>query len=177
MKNKKITFLINSLATGGAEKVLTTVANKLAKEFRVEIILLEKNDFYELDKSIKKTYLTEFSGKENPLLKLVYLPILAFKLKKYLKKNNISLLQSHVFRAHYINLLAKLFGSKHRAQIVISGIITFYKNEGLLGKINLFFIKTLFPKADLIVWKSKGMKLDAERIIKLKNKQVTRSQM
>jgi N-acetylgalactosamine-N,N'-diacetylbacillosaminyl-diphospho-undecaprenol 4-alpha-N-acetylgalactosaminyltransferase len=160
------------LAAGGAEKVLATIANELINEYDIEVIFLEKNEFYELDKRIKKVYLSNFNGKESPIKKFVYLPILALKLKKYIKNHNINLLQSHVYRANYINILAKLLGSKHKTEIVVSGVISFYKKEGFVGKLNLFLIKYLFPKADLIIWKSKGMQYDAIKLFKLNNKQI-----
>jgi glycosyltransferase involved in cell wall biosynthesis len=168
---KKITFLVNSLSAGGAEKVLSVLANELVKNYDVEIIFLEKNEFYKLDKNIKKTYLSNFNGKENVIKKFLYLPILAWKLKKYVKKNKIKLIQSHVYRANYVNILSKIFGSAHKTQIVIPGIVSFYQNEGLLGKINLFLIKNLFPLADLIIWKSKRMKIDANNLFNFKNEQ------
>ena len=168
---KKITFLINSLSTGGAEKVLTVMANNLVNEYDVEIIFLERNEFYKLDRRIKKTYLSKFSGKEKPVIKFLFLPLFAYRLKKYIKAKNIKSVQSHLFRAHYVNLLAKIFRSSHKAQLVIPAAISFYKNEGLLGKLNLFLVKKLFPKADLIIWKSERMKLDADRLLEIKVRQ------
>ena len=170
---KKAFFLINSLATGGAEKVLSVIINELIKqEYNVEVIFLEKNEFYKLPKKVKKIYLSDFTGKESGLKKLLYLPILAWKLRKYIKGNDISLVQSHLYRANYVNILTKIFGSKHKAQIVNAGVVSRYKDEGLLGKINLFLIKILYPKSDLIIWKSKGMQYDAEKLFNFNTKQI-----
>jgi len=170
---KKITFLINSLSSGGAEKVLSVLANELVKQgYGVEIIFLEKNEFYALDKKIKKTHLSNFDGSENGILKFLFLPILAWRLKRYIKESSITLIQSHVYRANYINILSKIFGGKHKTQIVIPGVVSFYKNEGLLGNLNLFLIKKLFPIADLIIWKSKGMQIDAEKLFNFHKKEI-----
>ena len=169
---QKLTFIINSLSSGGAEKVLSVIANELVKKYEVEIIFLEKNEFYELDKRVKKTYLSNFNGNENGIKKLLYLPILAWRLKKYIKKNNIRLLQSHLYRANYVNVLAKLFGSNHKAQIVNAGVISRYLKEGITGKINLFLIKHLYKKANLIIWKSKGMQIDANELFNFRNRQI-----
>jgi len=168
----KITFLVNSLSSGGAEKVLSVIANELVKKYEVEIVFLEKNEFYELDKRIKKTYLSEFDGSESGIKKLLYLPILAWRLKKYIKKNNIKLIQSHLYRANYINILAKLFGAKHKTQIVNAGVISRYLKEGFIGKINLFLIRNLYKKAEVIIWKSKGMQIDVNKLFKFINKQI-----
>ena len=169
---QKITFLINSLSSGGAEKVLATIANSLVNDYYVEIIFLEKNEFYKLDKRVKKTYLSNFNGNENGIKKLFYLPILAWKLKKYIQKNNIKLIQSHVYRANYINVLAKILGAKHKTQIVNAGRVSRYKEQGLLGKLNLFLIKYLYSRADLIILKSLGMQDDMQKLFHFTNKQI-----
>ena len=141
---------------GGAERVVATLANHLVNYRSVEIILLEKGKFYHLDPRIKITYLSNFSGEESSLLKLLFLPFLALKLKKYLKRFTFPILQSHLLRANYVNILAKLMGSRHIAQIVIPGALNFYL-KGIKNRFNLFLIKLLFPKTDLIVWKSRMM--------------------
>ena len=169
---QKLTFLINSLSSGGAEKVLSILINELSTRYNVEVILLEKNDFYELSKNVKKTYLTNLTGNENGIKKLLYLPILAWRLKNYIKNNDIKLIQSHIYRANYINILAKILGANHKIQIVNAGRIGRYEELGLEGKINLFLIKYLYSQADLIIWKSKGMQKDSNRLFSFNNKQM-----
>jgi len=169
----KIYILINSLSAGGAEKVISLLLPELQKHnFKVEIVCLEKNNFYKIPENFKITYLSNFNGNENHIIKLLFLPIFAWKLKKYVKKNNIAMVQSHLYRANYVNILAKLFGSKHKSQIVNAGQISKYKNENILGKINLILIKHLYPKADLIILKSLGMQQDMQHIFNFKNKQI-----
>jgi len=170
--NKAI-FLINSLSSGGAERVLSVIVEKLVKEkCDVRIIFLEKKEFYKLPKEVKKIHLSNFTGKENALIKFLFLPIFAWKLKKYIKLNNIKLVQSHIFRSNYVNILSKLLGSNHEVQIVITSILSAHKKRGLLGKINYFLIKTLFSKADLIIWKSKRMQYDANNLFNFNTNQV-----
>ncbi len=154
----KYAFLTNSLYSGGAEKVVST----LIKDFYergvdVELICIEKNDFFEVPKGVRVTYLSNMKGSENGFFKFFFLLILAFKLRKIIRKRGIKIVQSHVFRANYINILAKIFGAGHKVQIVNAGRIGRYKDAGIMGKINLFLIKHLYPKADLIISKSKGM--------------------
>jgi len=170
---QKQTFLINSLSSGGAEKVLSVIVTELIKQnYQVEVIFLEKNEFYTLPKEVKKTYLSKFDGSESGLKKLLYIPLLAYRLKKNIKENNITLIQSHIFRANYINVLAKLFGSVHKAQVVTAGRVSRYKELGLNGKINLWLIKTLYAKADLIISKAQGMQEDMQNLFDFKNRQI-----
>jgi N-acetylgalactosamine-N,N'-diacetylbacillosaminyl-diphospho-undecaprenol 4-alpha-N-acetylgalactosaminyltransferase len=171
--SKQIVFMTNSLASGGAERVLSVLITELVNQaYSVELITLEQNDFYDIPKSVKRTYLTSFSGKEKGLKKLLIIPFLAWKLKQYIKKNNITLIQSHVYRANYINILAKLLGAKHKVQVVNAGTISKYHNEGIVGKINLFLIKNLYKYADKIILKSKGMQFDMQKLFNFKNTQI-----
>lgn len=169
---QKSTFLINSLSSGGAEKVLSVLANELIKSYKVEIVFLEQNEFYKLDRRIKKTYLSTFNGRESALKKLLSIPLLAYKLKKYIQKNDIKLIQSHIFRANYVNVLAKLFGAKHKIEVVTAGRVSRYKELGLNGNINLWLIKTLYAKADIIISKAVGMQEDMQKLFTFENQQI-----
>jgi len=169
---KKISFLINSMTFGGAQRVLTILCEHLKLEYEIEVIFLEREEFYELPKEIKKVYLSEFNGKENGIKKLLYIPLLGWKLKNYIKKNNIKLIQSHIYRANYVNIVAKIFGGKHKTQLVTAGRISRYKELGVIGKINLFLIKYLYQKADLLVLKSKGMQKDMQNLFEFNVNQI-----
>ena len=160
---KKITFLINSLEAGGSERVVSLLANFLVKKYPVEIIVLEEGQFYRLDPAVKVTRLS--CGPAKGWVQTLLLPILALKLKRYLRRYKISTLQSHLYRANFVNIMAKLFGSPHTAQIVNAGTISRYVGAGRKGKVNLFLISRLYPRADLVVWKSRGMEQDARRWI------------
>jgi len=57
---KKIIFIIPSLTSGGAERVVTTLANELVQDFDVKIIQLYKSQpFYKLNKNIKLDHCRE----------------------------------------------------------------------------------------------------------------------
>lgn len=170
---KKVVFLINSLSAGGAERVLSIIANELVREgFDVEMIFLEKNEFYKLDERIQKIYLSKLGGNESSIVKLLYLPILAWRLKQHIIRNNIGLVQSHLYRANYVNILASLLGAKHQTQLVNAGVVSRYLDEGVVGRINIFLMRYLYKKAHLLIWKSSGMKQDANRLFGFKNTQV-----
>jgi glycosyltransferase involved in cell wall biosynthesis len=169
----KIAFLINSLTSGGAEKIVLTIINELKKENRnIELICLEENNFYDLPNNIKITYLKKNSGENSGIIKLFEIPFLSYKLKEYIEKDNIEIVQSHLYRANYINVLSNLLGSKHKSQIVNHGIASRYKIKGLLGKINLFLIKKLYTKANTVITISQEMKNDLNRLYKFNNSQL-----
>jgi N-acetylgalactosamine-N,N'-diacetylbacillosaminyl-diphospho-undecaprenol 4-alpha-N-acetylgalactosaminyltransferase len=59
-----------------------------------------------------------------------------------------------------VNILSGVIGSTQAVQVVNRSVVSRFFKEGLSGKINLFLIKILYPKADMIVHISKQMKAD-----------------
>lgn len=155
-QHKEVTFLINSLGEGGAQRAMATLAKEFVKEgIEVTILSLAKNDFYELPSEVKVVYLTN-SVKDSMFL----IPYYAWKLKRYVHQHHISQVQSYLFRANYVNLFSRLLGAKHRIQVANRSVVSRFFKEGLSGKINIFLLQWLYPKADLIIHQSQRMKLD-----------------
>lgn len=152
----EVTFLINSLGEGGAQRAMATLAKQFVKErTEVTILSLAKNDFYELPSEVKVVY---FSNRVKDSMFLI--PYYAWKLKRYVKKHRVSQVQSYLFRANYVNLFSQLLGATHRIQVANRSVVSRFFNEGLSGKINIFLLKWLYPKADLMIHQSERMKLD-----------------
>lgn len=147
----KLNFLINSMQNGGAESALLTLINELLKQnHEINLILLEDENFYTIPKQINIIRLGKVQ--KNQILKFFSLVTLAFKLKKL----KLDLINSHSFRANYVNILAKLFGSKHKAIITIHSDKNIYEVKNLNSKINLALINTLYKRADKTVFVSKS---------------------
>ena len=156
---KKVTLFINSLTSGGAERVLSVIVTELiAQDIQVNLLCIEKENAYLLPKEVTITYLSNLTKYDSSLKKLIYLPYLALKLKKYIKKNQITLVQSHIYRANFINILAKLFASKHQVQVVEVTSINNLKDGSFSKKINFALIKLLYRHADLVIFKAQRMK-------------------
>ena len=83
--NKKIVILINSLDGGGAERVVSTLLNNLIEKYECHLILMENKISYDLDRRINIISLDE-SSNQNGIIKLLRLPIIAYKLHKIIKK-------------------------------------------------------------------------------------------
>ena len=152
---KKVTLFINSLTSGGAERVLSVIVTELiAQNIEVNLLCIEKDNAYVLPKEVNVTYLSNLTKHDSSLKKLLYLPYLAVKLKKYIKKNQVTLVQSHIYRANFTNILAKLFGSKHQVQVVEVTSINNLKDGSFSKKINFELIKLLYKHADLVIFKA-----------------------
>lgn len=162
----RLVLLINSLGNGGAERVVSILLDRLRQQGKpVQLVCLERNDFYAIPEGMNVTYLSDFNGQEPGWKKLLYLPVFAWKLRRLVKSQSIAVVQSHVYRANYVNGLARLLGAGHRAQMVNVGQVSLYEQEGWLGKVNLWLIRWLYPRAELLILKSQGMKADLMRLM------------
>ncbi len=162
----KVILLVNSLGNGGAERVVSILVDHFTQQGRnIALVCLERNDFYRLPEGLEVTYLSSLSGQEAGWKKLLYLPVFAWRLRQLVREQGVSLVQSHVYRANYVNVLARLFGAKQRVQLVNVGQVSLYLQEGWLGKLNLALIRWLYPKADLLILKSFGMKADLTKLM------------
>lgn len=166
MSEAPLVLLINSLGNGGAERVVSILLDSLGRQGKpVQLVCLERNDFYAIPEGLNVTYLSDFNGQEAGWKKLLYLPVFAWKLRRLVKAQSIAVVQSHVYRANYVNGLARLMGAGHRAQMVNVGQVSLYQQEGWLGKVNLRLIRWLYPRAELLILKSQGMKADLMRLM------------
>ena len=167
----KITILIYSLASGGAERVVSVLLKELSQKYEIELVLMRNVIFYDVPNNVKITFLENSNPNENGIIKLLKLPFLGYKYKKILKNSDISI--SFMNRPNYINVFAKLFGS--RVKTIISERIApseEYKTNSLKDKISKFLIKFLYPKADLVVPNSKYMEYELKNIFGVKKTKV-----
>jgi len=165
--NKKVAFLINSLDTGGAQKILLTLYDEfIAQDLMNDIICLENKIDYKLNKSTNVILLSNKKPVRTGIFKFLSIPYFAFRLLLLVRKEKIDIIVSHLYRSNYINVLAQIFGSKHKSIIVNHMYVSFEKNKGLLGKTNLFLIRYLYAKANALVLISKKMLLDIKKHLK-----------
>ena len=168
---KKISIFINSIAGGGAERVVSLLLNELKNDFTIYLVLLNNNIEYDLPEEQKIFCLNQPSN-ENGLIKLIRLPFLAMRYKRFCKKNNIETSLSFLKRPNYINCLSRIYGL--RSKIIISershlsNYLRFIsKTENLIGKI---LTRKLYPKADLIIPNSSLIQVDLEKNFNIHNR-------
>jgi N-acetylgalactosamine-N,N'-diacetylbacillosaminyl-diphospho-undecaprenol 4-alpha-N-acetylgalactosaminyltransferase len=173
-KKCPIVFLINSLCEGGAERAMLTLSKRFVEEgHSVTILALTKNNFYTIPKGVEMVYLSKMNDSLSGLRKMFYMPYHAWRVKQYVKKHNVALVQSYLFRANFVNLISSMLGSTQVIQVVNRSVVSRFFKEGLSGKINLFFIRYLYPKADMIIHISMQMKDDFnEHFFTIKNEKV-----
>ncbi len=154
--SKKISLLLYSLAPGGAERQVSILLHHLKDRFDITLVLMNDTVFYQIPKDIDIVYLDCSSPDESGLVKLLKLPILGWRYKRFLKKNRFDVSLSFLTRPNYINIFAKLFGSKTKTIISERSMFSHqYGYKNLQSFINNYLVY-LYSFADLIVTNSKG---------------------
>lgn len=164
-----VALLVNALGQGGAERVVLTIcAELLRRGRRVELVCLEREVAYELPPGLRLSFLCE----EDPdpacagararggISKLFALPGQARKLAALSRERGYKVVQSHLFRANYVNVLSRGFGARHSVQVVNHTKPERLLSEGLSGRVNAALARLLYPRADKIVAISSRMASD-----------------
>lgn len=164
-----ISVFINSLTSGGAEKVVLTLLERFRySDEALELVLIEKKQFYEIPKGVPATYLTNYESLEKGSLKLPYLFICAFRLKRSITTSG-QIIQSHLLRASFINIIAKMLGARHHAQIVVHSRINFDHKPIYYRVLAKWIYTQIFKRADSIVSICEVMKRELDSYLDLQD--------
>ncbi|WP_394972462.1 glycosyltransferase family 4 protein [uncultured Croceitalea sp.] len=169
MSKKKIAFVIGSLSAGGAERVITTLSNKLIDNYEIFIIsLIKKTPFYQIDSRVNLKYCLENDITSKNFLESLLLNIkLVFKIKKILRNNNVDMAIGFITMANILTVIA--------SKMVGIPCIISERNNPELEKTHFFwrFLRRLtYPRADILTVQTEGIKKFYTNFIK-KNKIVT----
>ncbi len=167
---KPLAILIYSLAAGGAERVVVMLAKELCKSYDITLVLMNRTIFYKVPDCVHIIYLENSKATESSIKKFLKLPLLGWRYKNLLRKRNIRTSISFMNRPNYINIFAKLFGS--RSETIISERVAPLGEYGTLSVkdiINRTLIKILYPKAKKIVPNSLLIKDELSRFFHIPN--------
>jgi N-acetylgalactosamine-N,N'-diacetylbacillosaminyl-diphospho-undecaprenol 4-alpha-N-acetylgalactosaminyltransferase len=164
-----ISVFINSLTSGGAEKVVLTLIERFKrKDTTLELIMIERDRFYNLPEGVPAKYLTTYDSLESGPLKFPYLLICAWRLKQSIKSPE-QVIQSHLLRASFINVIAKWLGSPHHAQVVIHSRVNFDHKPWPYRVFAKWLYQRIFDSADSVVSICETMKLELDDYLGLRN--------
>ena len=161
MSKQKLSILIYSLAGGGAERVVSVLLHELKEQYDITLVLMRKKIDYEIPKDTKIHFLEDSNPYENGIVKLLKLPYLGWKYKKFCQRNGIDISLAFMNRPSYVSIFAKIFGNKNYT--IISERTTpsmMYREDNILSKVSKVLIKKLYPKADFIISNSEGNRID-----------------
>lgn len=131
---KKLTFLMLHLNYGGLEKQTITLINELAKteKYQITIVsvydLLEGKSFYDIDKSVKVEFLSNFGAHH----KEFFYALKHFKVLKFLKEAYI-MIKCGIYKS----IVLKNYIKKLDTDVIISSRIEFSKQIKRRDTLNL----------------------------------------
>ncbi|MFA0448939.1 glycosyltransferase [Vibrio breoganii] len=159
---KKI-ILVNSLDSGGAERVVSILSHNIYDD--VLICTLYNDKFYQLSDKTTHINLSNISGNEVWTKRFLNILKSILELKKVIKEEHVQVVQSHMYLSNYINIITKLLGSKHKAQIVNCDSVSSKFGSKVSDRINKILIVSLYRFADIVISKSIAMQIDLKKYV------------
>jgi glycosyltransferase involved in cell wall biosynthesis len=156
--------LVNSLFGGGAEGQVV----RLYRCLGFSKILLLENVVEQRSRESDLLVLNTLDRGRFGFLRLFYVPLYLRKLKKILSRR--STVFSFLVRANFVNVFAKFF-IRHRAVLNERTQASLSFRKGL-KRINLLLIKWLYPRADLIVANSEGVRDNLLRMCRMPGEKI-----
>src|SRR5680860_963911 len=152
-------ILIYSLAGGGAERVISYLLPYLKNQgYTVHLILMNSTISYEIPADVPIHFIERSKANESGISKFIKLPFLAYKYARVSKKLQLTHSFSLLSRPNYINVLMRHF-NKNPPKIIVSErnyASMIYGYGDMQSKINNFLVKSLYPKADMVIGNSKA---------------------
>ena len=172
MSGSPAVLLINSMGTGGAERAVAKVAGRLRAAGRdLRVLCLEREAAGESSyPGHEVVHLSGLGASSSPALKLLMLPILAYRLAAYVARERVRVVMSHLFRANFVNVMARtLAHASHRAILVNHTRVSRLSREGFQGRMNWSLCRWLYPRADLVASVSSGSAAECARLLALQS--------
>ena len=164
---QKLLLTINSLRSGGAERVVSQLLNHLQNDFEIHLALYNKVIEYDIPADIQIIDLKQ-SESDNQFLTLIKLPLLSYRLSRYCRKHTITHSVAFLNRPCYINALMKNWWG-YKGRIVMcerTHQSTMLQTKSWLNKwITKFLVKYSYRNANLVLANSQAMKKDLEETL------------
>lgn len=157
-------FLIFNLSSGGAERVVSLLANQICKSEPVTIYVMSGDVFYSIDSSVRIIPICKSNSK------VISLFMSFIFLYKQAISGKLHSIQSHMFYSNYIaGLVALLVPSFKVTMVHCVAWDSKFKSGTLKRYMHVFFMKILYKYANRHIFKSKGMENSYRKIITVKD--------
>lgn len=162
---KKLLLTINSLRSGGAERVVSQLLAHMQDNFDIHLALYNHTIEYEIPPGIKILDLNQ-SENESQASLLLKLPLLSYRVAKYCKENDIQYSVAFLNRPCYINALMRtLWGYKGRVVMCERTHQTsmLRTRSALTSRITKTLVNFSYNRADLVLANAQAMKEDLQQ--------------
>jgi N-acetylgalactosamine-N,N'-diacetylbacillosaminyl-diphospho-undecaprenol 4-alpha-N-acetylgalactosaminyltransferase len=166
----KLLIFINTLQTGGAERVVSLLLDHLKDEFEIHLALYSNYVDYPIPSQIKLLDLQQ-PLVQNKFIRFLKLPQISLKVYRYCKKNGINNSVAFLYRPCYINAIMKSFlGYKGRV-IMCEGThqTTMQESHSAIYRMfSKFMVMYSYKRADIILANSYAIQTDLVENFKIK---------
>ena len=158
----KLLIFINTLQSGGAERVVSLLLGHLKDDFEIHLALYCNIIDYKIPEEIKILDLRQ-PLKQGRLLRLLKMPFLSYKVYRYCHLNQINISVAFLYRPCYINALMKSWWG-YKGKVIMCERT--HQTTMLLGQSRLyrmfsrFMVKYSYKRADLVLANSYAMQTD-----------------
>lgn len=166
----KLLIFINTLQSGGAERVVSLLLGHLKDEFEIHLALYSNIIEYEIPAEIKLLNLQQ-PLVQDKTIRFLKLPYISWKVYRYCKKNNINISVAFLYRPCYINALMKSFWG-YKGHVIMcerTHQTTMQQSQSAIYRaFSKFMVRFSYKRADLVLANSYAMQTDLIENFKIK---------
>jgi len=166
----KLLIFINTLQSGGAERVVSLLLGHLKDDFEIHLALYSNIIDYAIPPEIKILNLQQ-PLVQDKVIRFLKLPGISLKVYRYCKENNINISVGFLYRPCYINALMKsLWGYKgHVIMCERTHQTTMQQSHSVIYRMfSKFMVMFSYKRADLVLANSYAMQTDLIENFKIK---------
>ena len=158
----RLLIFINTLQSGGAERVVSLLLGHLKDDFEIHLALYCNIIDYKIPPEIKIFDLQQPLNQAR-LVRLFKIPFLSYKVYRYCKKNDIKISVAFLYRPCYINALMKSLW-RYKGKVIMcerTHQTTMLQNQSRLYRwFSKFMVMFSYKRADLVLANSYAMQTD-----------------
>jgi N-acetylgalactosamine-N,N'-diacetylbacillosaminyl-diphospho-undecaprenol 4-alpha-N-acetylgalactosaminyltransferase len=166
----KLLIFINTLQSGGAERVVSLLLEHLRSDFEIHLALYTNIVDYKIPPEIKILDLNQPLN-QNRFLRFLKIPGQSYKVYSYCKKNNINISVAFLYRPCYINALMKSLW-RYKGKVIMcerTHQTTMQQSHSAIYRMfTKFMVRFSYKRADLVLANSYAMQTDLIENFKIK---------
>lgn len=166
----KLLIFINTLQSGGAERVVSLLLEHLRNDFEIHLALYTNMVDYAIPSEIKILDLKQ-PLQQNKIIRFIKMPYQSYKVYSYCKKNNIKISVAFLYRPCYVNALMKSLWSYNGKVIMCERThqTTMQQSHSAIYRMfSKFMVMFSYKRADLVLANSYAMKTDLVENFRIK---------
>ena len=166
----KLLIFINTLQSGGAERVVSLLLGHLKDDFEIHLALYSNIIEYEIPPEIKVLNLQQ-PLVQDKTIRFLKLPYISWKVYRYCKRNGINISVAFLYRPCYINALMKSFWG-YKGHVIMcerTHQTTMQQSHSAIYRMfSKFMVMFSYKRADLVLANSYAMQTDLIENFKIK---------